>query len=234
MSSREKDLARLVRDSYGTDQALRQFGDRVSQGLRTWEDSVIRDAFPEDGIVAVVGCGAGRELFSLQARGYSTFGLDISRPLLDRARQIATSMRVSARLAAMDGGQLPLGDRSVDVVTLWSQLLGNVSGAGMRRALLSEVFRVLRPGGTVSFSVHDRSRTLPMLDLDKTSCWDEPEVGDFLLREEGEQTTRYWHYFDEDEVVGLCQVAGFGSIEVSHTSDLGERWDNVFVAVATR
>jgi len=119
-------------------------------------------------------------------------------------------------------------------VTLWSQVLGNVPGQRTRLELLTEAFRVLRPSGKLTLSVHDRDRTLPLVDQTKASRLDDPEPGDLCLREDDEDTTRYWHYFEAAELRRLCHEAGFARVDIVHTSDLGQQWGNVLVAGCTR
>lgn len=229
-----RSVSRGVRDSYGTAPALAKYQERVAQGLRIWEETVIDGRFPASGSVIVVGCGAGRELFSLQQRGYLVHGLDVSGALLRAARRIGKDRGWVARVALTDGVLLPCASRSADVVTLWSQVLGNVPGHRTRLSLLTEAHRVLRPGGVLALSVHDRDRTLPLVDPAKTSQVDDPEPGDFCLREDDEDTTRYWHYFEMTELGQLCHEAGFARADIVHTSDLGQQWGNVLVAICAR
>jgi len=223
-------IGTMVRDSYSTPAAVAKYHARIEQGLRIWEETVVRQYFPECGAVLVVGCGAGREVLALERLGYSMTGVDISPPLLEVARQAAADRRSSAHFQLVDGVALPFADESYDAVTLWSQLLGNVPGAAGRLSLLREGRRVLRPGGVLSLSVHDRCRTLPQLEPDWILSTGDPEPGDLYLQAD-EDTSRYWHYFDMDEVRSLCRGAGFADAMVVHTSDLGQHWDNVLVAV---
>ena len=44
----------------------------------------------------------------------------------------------------------------------------------------------------------------------------------------------YNHYVTEGELQSMLDDAGFMSVEIRHTDELGEGWDNVFVAVGRR
>ncbi|MFH1569694.1 MAG: class I SAM-dependent methyltransferase [Gemmatimonadota bacterium] len=223
--------AAQVRESYGTPEAVARYRARASAGLRKWEAAVVRQYFPPTGEVLVVGCGAGREAFALAQMGYRVMGADVSAPLVAAARELAAARQCAARFALVDGASLPAAEGGYDAVTLWSQVLGNVPGAARRLALLRETRRVLRPGGLLSLSAHDRGRTLPRVEAASIVSRGDPEPGDLCLCEEAEGTSRYWHYFDAAELRNLCAAAGYGRTEVVHTSDLGETWDNVLVAV---
>lgn len=104
-----------------------------------------------------VGCGAGRHAFAAARRGADVVALDAA------AGECAT---VAATFAAMtaageippgtvtgviggDASRLPLADRSVDVVVA-AEVLEHVRDDA---AVLAELARVLRPGGTLVVTV---------------------------------------------------------------------------------
>jgi SAM-dependent methyltransferase len=225
------DLRAQVRDSYETDQAREVYRTRVDNGLRTWESTVVEQHFPASGNVLTVGCGAGRETFALEQRGYDAVGVDISLPLLEIARELRSQRNHRSSFYLVDGATLPFADASFDVATLWAQMLDNVPSRAGRLALMCEVRRVVRPGGLATFSVHDDQRTRPELDPATVLAVDDPEPGDLVLQERRERAARYCHLFTRDELAGLTREAGFLESLICHTSDLGETWDNVFVGV---
>jgi SAM-dependent methyltransferase len=223
-------LKAQVRDSYATPEALAVYRQRVDQGLRIWEAAVVRQHFPARGRVLTLGCGAGRESFALEQLGYDTTGADISRPLLAIATEIGRQRGHRAAFSLIDGEVLPFGDGAFDVVTLWAQMLDNVPSRAGRLALMREVHRILRPGGLATCSVHDDERTRPQLDPASIVSAEVPEPGDLVLYEPREAATRYCHLFRRDELADLARDAGFRDLLIRHTSDLGESWNNVFVA----
>jgi SAM-dependent methyltransferase len=94
------------------------------------------------------GCGYGRTLAELSAAGYTNiFGADFSHAMLARARdEIFT-----AGLIQNDGCSLPFKSESFDVVLLFA-VLTCVPASDEQRSLLTEVERVLRPGGLLYIS----------------------------------------------------------------------------------
>ena len=95
--------------------------------------------------LADVGCGSGSLSHVLARKGAEVIGLDISEAALRQAKTGASDD--GAAFAAALGQALPLPDRSLDIV-IYFNALHHVPVADMELAL-SEVSRVLRPGGTL-------------------------------------------------------------------------------------
>ena len=96
------------------------------------------------GVTALdAGCGTGRYLRLLRERGARAAGVDLSAAMLSRTM---AGRRVVAR---GDIHALPIGSASVDVVVC-GLVLGDVPDL---HAPLSEMSRVLRPGGRLVYSV---------------------------------------------------------------------------------
>jgi ubiquinone/menaquinone biosynthesis C-methylase UbiE len=96
--------------------------------------------------IADVGCGTGRTLSQLAAAlpGQRLFGVDLSPYYLELARRrLARVPDVS--LVAENAEQLPFRDGWFDVVT--STYLFHELPRRVRRTVLAELVRVLRPGG---------------------------------------------------------------------------------------
>lgn len=92
-----------------------------------------------------VGCGAGRHLAALRRRSVDAVGLDLSAALLEEARDSAGS-GVSLPLVRGDMRRMPFAAGTFDAVTSFFTSFGYFSQRGDRRTL-SEIRRVLRPGG---------------------------------------------------------------------------------------
>ena len=82
-----------------------------------------------------------------------------------------------------------------------------------------------------SLTVHDRTRTLKLLEADsryERINQQGLDDGDVILKEGGKDPV-FWHYFDESEVQDLFVEAGFHDSRIIRVSELGESWDNVFI-----
>ena len=112
-----------------------------------------RVAGAAEGRVLEIGIGSGLNL-PLYGPGVSeVVGVDPSPALLSRAQDAAGRYRAPVTLIEGSAEALALDDRSFDtVVTTWS--LCTIPDA---RKALSEVRRVLRPGGVLLFVEHGRA-----------------------------------------------------------------------------
>ena len=144
------------------------------------------------------GCGTGRYLRLCADRGASVVGLDRSAPMLWYARDISSRI-VCGGLCAV-----PLHSGSVDVIVC-GLALGDLEDLA---TAIGELARVLRPGGTLIYSVvhpdgarHGWSRSF--------------EVGGRLCA-----VKTYWH--TEDDHRRACAAAGL-DIDAWHEPSLEER-----------
>lgn len=102
-----------------------------------WCAAVLREYLPARRVVEI-GVGTGIVAKQLADNGLDVVGLDISRPMLSRARE-----RLGHRVAEADAHQLPFAMSSVAAAySVW--VLHLVANAGQ---VLREVARVLEPGG---------------------------------------------------------------------------------------
>jgi ubiquinone/menaquinone biosynthesis C-methylase UbiE len=140
-----------------------------------------------------VGCGNGRHTESLADRARLAVGVDLSRGLLDTAVARARERGFADRTVFIhgDAARLPIATDAVGLVT-YVATLHHLSPRATRVASLSELARVLRPGGAALVSVwstaHDRFDH--ETGFDTTVDWTLPG---------GETVPRYYHIYDPDE-----------------------------------
>jgi ubiquinone/menaquinone biosynthesis C-methylase UbiE len=142
-----------VGDSAGRSRAFYRALGPTGLAIRTtpdW-DARILDAvlalLPPNGHVLDVGCGYGRIAIPLAERGYSVVGLDISPNLLRAARREAGRRGVSVPFNLGSMTAMPYPDAAFDaVISLWTAFY-EVLLESEQVAALSEMRRVLRPGG---------------------------------------------------------------------------------------
>lgn len=118
---------------------------RPHNRLMELEQATVLSLLPDvRGAVALdVGCGTGRYLRELAARGARAVGVDLSAAMLVRARAISPHV-MRANMCA-----LPIESMSVDAIVC-GLALGDVPHLELA---LSEMARVLRPGGCLVYSV---------------------------------------------------------------------------------
>jgi len=123
--------------------------------LKLWEIEAAA-AFPAGARVLNIGCGTGREAFALQAKGFHVTGVDISETAIEAARITAADRNIDMDFLVTDGMSLPFEDAAFDAAIIWAQTFGLFHGEESQQAILAQCGRVLRPGGLLSFSAHDR------------------------------------------------------------------------------
>jgi ArsR family transcriptional regulator len=144
---------------------------------------------PADTAVLEVGVGTGGLLPELAVRASLVIGVDHSPAMLDEARRRLAEVGISGielRLGEMT--HLPLSDEGVECAVA-NMVLHHAADPV---AVLREVWRVLKPGGTVV-------------------------LADLVRHEQEwvrEQLADQWLGFEEDELRGWLTAAGFESIEV--------------------
>ena len=98
-----------------------------------------------------LSCGTGRYTLALAERGVRVVGVDLSAPMLARARAERSGLAVG--LVRADAGALPFRAGAFDLATM---ILGLEFVAEPGRPL-QEAHRVLRPGGRLVVAILDRS-----------------------------------------------------------------------------
>ena len=89
-----------------------------------------------------VACGAGRHAKGFRDGGATTIGVDLSMPLLRRARAVA-----AVPLARCDVRALPIRPRSVDLAVNLFTSFGYFADDAAHLCALREMVRPVRPGG---------------------------------------------------------------------------------------
>lgn len=106
--------------------------------------------------VADFGCGNGRALLPLVAKGFHGLGIDLSLAMLQQVKRAALQRDllvdcVHANLVEMDG----IADNSVDHGICLFSTLGMIKGRANRQRALGQFSRVIKPGGILVLHVHN-------------------------------------------------------------------------------
>jgi SAM-dependent methyltransferase len=121
-------------------------------GLWPIEERLIREfTRPPPASILDLGCGAGRTTHGLRRAGWKTCGLDLSEPLLRSAQRRFPDLP----LLQADATALTFASQSFDAVLFSFNGLDYVYPEAAREQCVTEVYRVLRPGGVFVFSSHN-------------------------------------------------------------------------------
>lgn len=106
----------------------------------------VQKAIPAPARVLEAGCGVAKWVAFLDAQGYETFGIDYSQIAVEKSLDIWPGLKVCRG----DLRHLPYEDGFFDGIVSFGAIEHDVDGP---EAALSEMHRVLRPGGTMYCTV---------------------------------------------------------------------------------
>ncbi len=150
--------------SYGPYDADRDMDEFWASGRTIWNDvkrSINYSPSPTDTVVEI-GCGVGRLTRAISPEVGRVVSFDISENMLDIARQ-ANLSNVDFRLA--EGFTLPsIPDTSIEL-TLAYCVFQHLPSEDALKTYLREMYRVLKPGGIMAFTLSGRDWTAWLMPL---------------------------------------------------------------------
>jgi 2-polyprenyl-3-methyl-5-hydroxy-6-metoxy-1,4-benzoquinol methylase len=166
---------------------------------RAYVDGVLRSFAaerPGERVGLDLGCGDGAHLDWLASHVTTLYGSDYNVLRLRRAQ----ARGVAAGLAVADVTDYPADDDTFDVV-FFNHVIEHIPDD--ERAL-SEIHRVLKPGGIVVLGTPNEGAAFWQLA--------------YRLQPEFRRTTDHVHFYTADSLVAKCRAAGFG---IRHVKPIG-------------
>jgi SAM-dependent methyltransferase len=157
----------------------------VEIGLWRAEEAVFSRVFRPADTLLELGCGAGRISLGLWELGYrKIIGTDLVRPMVAAARQLARKLEYAVPFRAADATALAFEDGMFDGAIFGFNGLMQIPSRALRQQALAEMRRVVRPGGRLIFTTHDRSHGgRPGFWAEQQRLWAEdeqdPRLGEF-------------------------------------------------------
>ena len=125
----------------------------VGQGLYPSERVLIDKYFQDGKKLLDIGCGGGREALILAGR-FRLTAVDFSRSFCEMAARVLQAEGFAADVCQMDATALAFGNETFDHVVMVGQLIGQIPGRNRRILALTEIKRVLVPGGVALVSTN--------------------------------------------------------------------------------
>ena len=227
--SLEKVKAEWVKAFYDSPTVVEHYR-RATIGVGLWlsEEIILTRVFGKSDRLLDLGTGAGRIAIGLAELGYEhVLGLEPSREILKQARRIARILEYPVAFKQGDATRLTFEDGLFDGAIFGFNGLMQIPGKEARRQALREIHRVIRPGGALVFTTHDRySPRFRKFWQQERERWNKgkqkPELLEFGDRwEETDLGTLYIHVPTPEEVREELQETGWKS-----------EWDSLRSAVA--
>lgn len=169
-----------------------------------------------------LGCGTGRNTLSYARLypGAEVHGIDCAAPLLRWAHATAEAQGLPVHFRQMDAARTTYPDESFDLIV--SHILGHEMTEAGLPAMLSECWRLLRPGGVaVHIDVPTQRAHLPLVDQ---------VLNDWQVQHNNEPSWRMWA---EADVPRLLSLAGFAASD-SFAGPLGQGSKDVWYVYGGR
>jgi tellurite methyltransferase len=155
-------------------------------------DQILRGNITADMRVLDAGCGYGRNLVYLLREGCELFALDADAGGVEHVRQLSASLETGLPAANFQVGpieRMPFPDGSMDVV-ICNSVLHFARDDRHFRAMLAELWRVLRPGGMLFCRLASRIG----MDFERVR-------GNLFVVGDGSE----WYLVDEEMLLGLTE-----------------------------
>jgi SAM-dependent methyltransferase len=186
------------------------------------EIAALADALEFTGAERVLDCccGSGRHLKALLTRGFDAWGMDLSLPLLLKARD---SRDIAGRIVRADVRSLPFRETFDLVLSLFTSF-GYFTTDEENRAVLQEMFAMLTPDSTLVVDHMNRHRILTTLVPESRETCGEFEVTqrrriqgnrvikDIVVTSHGSRKAQFTEdvrMFNPEELTVWFEAAGF-------------------------
>ncbi len=150
----------IVSDYFQRPQVVQHYL-RATAGVGLWrsEETLIRRYFEPTETLLELGCGTGRIALAMHELGYRhLLGVDLFRPMVEQAREAARALEYGVSFQVADACRLPFEDGLFDGAIFGFNGLMHLAGRSRRATALSEIRRIVAPGGHFLFTTHDRQQ----------------------------------------------------------------------------
>jgi ubiquinone/menaquinone biosynthesis C-methylase UbiE len=179
------------------------YDERRGRCYYTHLSTYVMEALPRSGKLLDIGCGTGLFVERYVGEGRTAVGLDISQKMIERGRRRCRACDYSVGT----GERIPFRDNTFDAVSS----LMVFSYVRNPEAMLSEAYRVLKPGGAIAICTLGKkllTRGIPAI----YHISEKIHVQHVVMKNFGER------YYDREEMQELFTRAGFSAVQVKWCS----------------
>lgn len=226
-----RDVLQMNKRKYSQADELALQRERATQGFHLCESRMIDAHFSKLRDLLVSGCGAGREALAFAARGFTVHAIDLNEDLLRVARELSDAI---TGFSVQNVMHLGFRDAAFDGVTLLAQILTMVPGRANRLLALREAYRVLRPGGLIMVTTHNRRFSIkqkayfavmnPLRAAGRALGLKVLEPGDFIganvSEEKRSREPSFRHLYLMEEMIDDLNSAGFEMVDCRSRDEL--------------
>lgn len=208
-------LSQLSEDNYN--RMAREFSN--TRAFFWKELKHLRDHVDNGMHIADIGCGNGRLLSLFEEIDITFTGIDSSKELIAIAKETYIQKKAHATFIQADARTLPLSNGSID--TLFSiGMIHHVPSHHYREQCLSEMFRVIKPGGTLIITTwnmwHPKFyKKLWNATLSKIKGNNDLDFGDIVTSFGKQNNERFLHAYTKRGFKKDIKKVGFTNIKLS-------------------
>jgi ubiquinone/menaquinone biosynthesis C-methylase UbiE len=145
-----------------------------------------------------IGCAHGPDFLPF-TQSFDLYGVDFSTEMLKLARKYSQKFKFPVILSVSDVSHLPYADETFDSA-ISVATYHHVKGKKEKQVALSELRRVLKPGGEAFITVWNRWQS---------KFWFKPKEVAVSWRKRDKTLERYYYLFTYPELEKLVKTAGF-------------------------
>ncbi len=157
----------------------------------------------ETGKLLNIGCAHGADFLPFKDN-FELYGADFSFQMLGLARKYAAKFKFEAELVLADATYLPYSDDTFDCAIAVA-VYHNIRGGKQRRMTISELKRVLKPGGEAFITVWNKWQP---------KFWLTGKQIEVPWKSKAVPYYRYYYLFSYPELSSLIKQAGFEIISL--------------------
>ena len=218
-----QDFAAATHRMYADSAEVSFYSTLTTQGLDCIEEALVCRAFAPDQLVLDVGCGAGREAVPMARYGLRVVAMDFVYEMVQATAANAAAHSTAVLPLVGSVTRLPFREGSFDGVALLGHVMAHVPGRAERIAALQAVWRLLRPGGLLAMTTHNRRChwKIPLYfacvnrwrrlahRLGHDSGLEDFDRWTARLSKGGRRQPAFLHMYDLDEAIADLQAAKF-------------------------